>query len=101
MAGNKNIIKSDDVEMMGAKVEKVDPAAGRKFGSRIYKGVVVGEETVEIKKTEFQETAAEPASEAEEKEISVDKSFDEEGNLTGLVIHFKCGEVIELEFTRD
>jgi len=37
----------------------------------------------------------------EKKEVELEKSYDDDGNLVGLVIRCKCGEVITLEFTRD
>lgn len=100
MAAQKKIIKADAVEMMGAKVEKMD-FDGRKFGNKIFKDAQVSEEPVELEKTELPDEEEQVKGDEEKKEVELEKSYDDDGNLTGLVIRCKCGEVIELEFTRD
>ena len=100
MAAQKKIIKADAAEVMGAKVEKVD-FGGRRFGNRIFKDVQVNEEPVELEKTELPVEEEQPEGDEEKKEVELEKSYDDDGNLTGLVIRCKCGEVIQLEFTRD
>ena len=78
-----------------AKVEKVD-LTGRRFGDNLFKDVSVGEDTVEL---EIPEEIA--PQEYEEKEVELERFYDDSGNLTGLRIRCKCGEVIELEFAQD
>ena len=106
MAGQKKVIKASAAETMGAKVEKVDFGI-RKFGNKVFKDVRVSEEPVELEKTELPAEDVPPEQEAqsgqdeEKKEVELEKSYDDDGNLAGLVIRCRCGEVIELEFTRD
>ncbi len=100
MAAQKKIIKADAVEMKGAKVEKVN-FDGRKFGNNIFKDAQVSEEPVELKKTELPDEEEQVKGDEEKKEVELEKSYDDDGNLTGLVIRCTCGEVIELEFTRE
>ena len=101
MAAQKKIIKADAAEMMGAKVEKVN-FGGRKYGNKIFKDAQVNEEPVELEKTELPvEEEQQVELDEEKKEVKMEKSYDDDGNLVGLHIRCKCGEVIELEFTRD
>ena len=100
MAAQKKIIKADAVEVMGAKVEKVD-FGKRKFGNKIFKDAQVNEEPVELEKTELPVEEEQVEGDEEKKEVGLEKSYDDDGNLIGMVIRCKCGEVIELEFTRD
>lgn len=100
MAAQKKIIKADAVEVMGAKVEKVD-FGKRKFGNKIFKDAQVSEEPVELEKTELPVEEEQVEGDEEKKEVELEKSYDDDGNLIGMVIRCRCGEVIELEFTRD
>ena len=100
MTAQKKIIKADAAEMMGTKVEKVDFSA-RRFGNKVFKDVQVSHEPVELEKTELPVEDEQVEADQDKTEVELEKSYDEEGNLIGLVIRCKCGEVIELEFARD
>lgn len=100
MVAQKKIIKADAVEVIGARVEKVD-FGGRKFGNKVFKDAPVNEEPVELEKTELPVEEEQAEEGDEKKEVELEKSYDDDGNLIGLIIRCKCGEVIGLEFTRD
>ncbi|HUU29611.1 MAG TPA: hypothetical protein VM123_17555 [archaeon] len=94
MFAQDKIIKADTAKIMGKRIEKVE-LTERKFGTRVFKNVPVGENAVELEmpdQTELQ---------AEEKKVELERFYDKGGNLTGVRITCKCGEVIELEFTQD
>jgi len=94
MCAQKNIIKASTIKMTGAKVEKVN-ITDRKFGNNIFKDVPISEGAVELE-------AVKPAEgQKDERKVELEKFYDQAGNLTGLRIICKCGEVIELEFTQD
>ena len=99
MAAQKKIIKADAVKMMGTRVETVE-FGGRRFGEKVFKKVSVDNEAVEME-AEFPEIPEEGTGEKKAGEVKLEKFYDEQGNLTGLKIHCKCGDLIELEFPSD
>jgi hypothetical protein len=106
---SKKIIKADTLEKMGTRVETVD-LEKRKYGDRVFKDAPVDENPVDMEEavpnepvSGEQEAAKPDTAEPEEQQegAKLERFHDEEGALTGLRITCKCGEVIELEFTRD
>ena len=108
MENSKKIIKADTLEKTGVKVETVD-LEKRKYGDRVFKDAPVGENPVDmqeaapIEPVSVEPEAVEPdmPSGEDQEEVKLERFHDEEGALTGLRITCKCGEVIDLEFTRD
>ena len=111
MDGSKKIIKAENLEKMGTKVESVDIGT-RKFYAKVFKDVPVDEQSVEMEEavpiepdTAGPDTAGPEAAGPEEDEqgeqVKLERFHNEEGELIGLRITCKCGEVIDLEFTRD
>lgn len=99
MSAQKKIIKADAVKMMGTRVETVE-FGGRRFGEKVFKKVSVDNAAVEME-AEFPEISEEGTGEQKAGEVKLEKFYDDQGNLTGLKIRCKCGELIELEFPRD
>lgn len=99
MSAQKKIIKAEAVKMMGSRVEAVD-FSGRRFGEKVFKKVSVDNEAVELE-AEFPQAPEEETGEQKAGEVKLEKFYDDQGNLTGLKIRCKCGELIELEFPRD
>jgi len=116
MDGSKKIIKAENLEKMGTKVESVDIGT-RKFYAKVFKDVPVDEQSVEMEEavpiepdtaepdTAGPDTAgpeaAGPEEDQQEEQVKLERFHNEEGELIGLRITCKCGEVIDLEFTRD
>ncbi len=106
MDGEKKIIKAEDLKKTGTKVETVD-LGKRKFNAKLFKGVQVNDQPIELEKAAQGEPdaaepeAAEPQEGEQDEQVKLEQFHNEEGELTGLRITCKCGEVIDLEFTRD
>jgi len=103
---NKKIIKAGNLEKMGTKVETVDLGAQRRFHARVFKDIPVDEKPVEMEEAapaELEDDQVEGAeAEAEDQEqVKIERFHDEQGELIGLRITCKCGEVVDLEFTHD
>ena len=94
MAAQKNIIKAGTLDMKASKIEKVN-LSEKTFSRNVLKHVPVSENSVELEVPEIEQPSK------EEKEIELESFYDDEGNLTGVRIKCKCGELIELEFYRD
>jgi len=99
MSAQKKIIKADAVKMMGTRVETVE-FDGRRFGEKVFKKLSVDDEAVGME-AEFPEIPEQGTGEQKTGEVKLEKFYDDQGNLTGLKIRCKCGELIELEFPRD
>ncbi len=101
----KRIIKASEVEAAGVNVEKVDYEI-RKFGDKVYKHVPLDEQPLAM---EDQSDLPDPDFSAEslaesdsaENQVQLERFYGDEGELTGLKITCRCGEVIDLEFTRE
>ncbi|MBN2289346.1 MAG: hypothetical protein JXQ83_08435 [Candidatus Glassbacteria bacterium] len=111
MESSKKVIKAASLEKMGARVETVD-LGGRKFTERVFKSMPVDENPVEMEEAGPEEPAAagpeaagagegESAAGEQPEQVKLERFHDEEGVLIGLRVTCKCGEVIDLEFTRD
>ena len=101
----RKIIKAGSPEASDIKVENVE-LGGMRFGAKVFKDVEIEGQPLEMNKassTDGQEGggATEEAAPSAGKEVRLESSLNEEGDLVGLRITCKCGEVIELEFTRD
>jgi hypothetical protein len=101
----KRVIKASEVEASGINVEKVDYEI-RKFGNKVYKNAPLDEQPMTY------EDQANPAgsgltdgnpadSDSEEPQVELERFYGDQGELVGLKIICRCGEVIELEFTRE
>ena len=101
MDGSKKIIKADNLEKMGLKVENVDLGGKRTFTSKVFKDTPVDEHPVEMEEAAPAELEAVEPDVGEEEQVKLERFHDEEGALIGLRITCKCGEVIDLEFSRD
>ena len=100
----KRVIKAREVQEGAVNVEKVDYEI-RKFGEKVYKHVPLDEEAVamedqaDLPEPEYNDNN--PEQDAEEEQVQLERFYGEDGELSGLKITCRCGEVIELEFTRD
>ena len=99
---DKRVIKASDIEAAGVKVEKVDYEI-RKFDSKVYKHAPLDEQPIAIENqgipSEHGDTEENLAE--DEPQVELERFYDDQGELAGLKITCRCGEVIELEFTRD
>ena len=106
MDGSKKIIKAGNLEKMGTKVESVDLGT-RRFNARVFKDVPVDEQSVEMEEAApiqpdtVEPEAAGPEEDEQKEQVKLERFHNEEGELIGLRLTCKCGEVIDLEFTRD
>ncbi|MFH1071112.1 MAG: hypothetical protein V1794_15945 [Candidatus Glassbacteria bacterium] len=103
MTAQKKILKADSLKEMGIKVEKVE-YGGMKFGKKIVKNVQVNDHPVDLGSREPEydkEAQAADTPPPEENKPEIEQYHDGEGNLIGLKITCRCGEVIQLEFSRD
>ncbi len=99
----KRIIKASEVEGSGINVEKVDYVI-RKFDDKVYKSIPLDEPLVAMEDNAGL-APPRPDDEAppggEKPQVSIERFHGDDGELTGLKIICRCGEVIELEFTRE
>ena len=110
MATGSSIIKAGEIKETGISVETID-LSEHKFNARVLKNIEVSDIPVERElagvpaKAASEKSVSEPsgqeADQPENETIEFDKIYDEQGNLSGLNIRCKCGELIELEFTQD
>lgn len=106
MDSSKKIIKAENLKKMGTKVESVDIGT-RRFYAKVFKDVPVDEQSVEMQEAApiepdtAEPEAAEPEEDEQEEQVKLERFHNEKGELIGLRITCKCGEVIDLEFTRD
>ncbi len=99
----KRIIKASEIEGSGINVEKADYVI-RKFDDKVYKSIPLDEPPVAMEENAGL-AAPRPDDEApgdsEKPQVSIERFHGDDGELTGLKITCRCGEVIELEFTRE
>ncbi len=98
----KRVIKASEIESSGINVEKVDYEI-RKFGNKVYKHAPLDEQPVAMEdQVEYPEPGATDENPADdEPQVQLERFHGDQGELTGLKITCRCGEVIELEFTRE
>ena len=101
MNAQKKVIKADSLKELGISVEKVE-YGGVKFNARVFKDVKMNDRAVELggEEIEYEEALAAPQTPPDQElKPQIEQFHDAEGNLTGLKITCRCGEVIELEFS--
>ena len=100
----QKIIKARDLESSGASVEKVDLGL-RKFANNVFKNVPLDEEPVAMEvEAPVPDSPGEEGidgADGDEHQVRIERFYNDDGELTGLQITCRCGEVIDLEFTRD
>ncbi|MEA2062794.1 MAG: hypothetical protein U9P14_03765 [Gemmatimonadota bacterium] len=100
----RKIIKAGSPEASDIKVGNVE-LGGMRFGSKVLKDAKIEDQPLEMNKASSTDGqgggATEEAAPSTGKEVQLESSLNEDGDLVGLRITCKCGEVIDLEFTRD
>jgi hypothetical protein len=102
---DKKIIKARELESSGARVENVNLGI-RKFHDKVFKEMSPDEKPValeaETPAPDFDDLGGPDAADGGgEHQVRIERVYSDAGDLAGLTITCRCGEVIELEFTRE